>query len=187
MKNSYIYILIILINISFIGYAQEISSDYKLLVKIDSPDDLKWGIPSEILMDSTHRFLIIAYDFNPTYIDFYEVENWEMIKRIKIKGYTYFDNSYFQLDENSVYIDRGRNKNKYIKVDLKTFNQLKVHCENVPNGCSYEPIFESKIDYYENTNITIINNDWYILRFNEKETEIYLNKNYEATTANHTP
>jgi hypothetical protein len=158
----------------FITPAVPIPSNYKLLVKLNKPIDLKWGIPSEIMIDSSNKYFIISYDYNPAHMDLYSMSDWKLIKRIDIKGYTYLYNSYFYLNENAVYIDRGRNNNNYVKIDLTTFNQTHITCDKVPRGCEYDRSVAGKKEYYND--IGIITENWYLIKYNDIKAEVYLKK-----------
>ena len=157
-----VFRILVLVGLLFssTGFSQEVSDDFELFATIDAPKNL----------------MIISYDYNPTYLDFYRVSDMKFLKRVIIKGFVYLDNSYFYLKENAVYIDRGRNKNNYIKIDLDSYSQVKVSCDAVPKGCPYEKIVNAKTYYFKETNLTIIINDWYILRFDHNKTEVFLKK-----------
>ena len=173
-----VFRILVLVGLLFssTGFSQEVSDDFELFATIDAPKDLKWGLAGGVLLDADKNLMIISYDYNPTYLDFYRVSDMKFLKRVIIKGFVYLDNSYFYLKENAVYIDRGRNKNNYIKIDLDSYSQVKVSCDAVPKGCPYEKIVNAKTYYYKETNLTIIINDWYILRFDHNKTEVFLKK-----------
>ncbi len=78
-------------------------------------------------------------------------------------------------------IDKGRYKNNYLKIDLDSYTQIKVSCNEVPRGCPYEKIIDNQETYFEDTGLTISNNEWYILKYDDYKLEIYL----EATTQQH--
>jgi len=167
---------------SYQGYSQKIPDDFKLFATINSPKDLKWGIPGAILIDSTKKLMIVEYDYNPTYLDFYSIEDMKFLKRVKTKGHVYMDNSYFYQVDNAVYIDKGRYKNNYIKIDLNSYTQTKVSCDKVPLDCPYEKIIDNQVTYFEDKGLTISNNEWYILKYDDYKLEIYL----KTTTPQHT-
>jgi hypothetical protein len=154
------------------AFSQDIPSNYRLLATIDRPNDLKWGVPNEILLDSTFKYLIIAYDYNPTYLDLYNIIDLKFIKRIVVSGQVYLDNSYFYLKDNCLFIDYGRYKNKYRRIDLSNFSQVKIGCEFVPRGCPYRHIIDTKSEYFGD--VTVTNNEWYLLKYDKHKTTIYL-------------
>lgn len=164
----------IFVLIFFDSIGQINTDNYQLIKKIDRPLELKWGIPSEIMIDSTLRILVIAYDYNPTYLDFFDIDNWEKISQVKIRGYTTLDLSYFDLDNNCVYIEKGKIRYNYIKVDLSDFSTTKVNRNQTHDNCNGCSVTSDIRHYDEQSKTTTITRDWYALCFNEKMTEIYL-------------
>jgi|GEM_PF-4803873 len=153
----------------------KIPSNYKLFVKLNAPTDLKWGIPGEILIDESHKYFIISYDYKPTHIDLYSMSDWKLIKRINIKGYVQLFNSYFYSHDNAVYIDKGMFKNNYIRVDLTTYDQTPINCDKAPYGCGYGKYTETKTDHYPG-DISVSKTDWYVIKYDNTKAEIYLKK-----------
>jgi hypothetical protein len=175
MKYCIIYILTISLSLGTC-LGQVDFKKYELFKKLGVAEDLKWGIPSEIMIDSTLGLFVIAYDYNPTYLDFYDFNNWKNISRVEIKGYTSFDSSYFNPSDSCLYVDRGRNKNKYIKIELTDYSTSKIDCQITPKGCDYGNIIVSKIHYDEKTQLTIRDKEWYVLKYDDSMTEIYIAK-----------
>jgi len=171
MKKTLTILLLLVVFLSKVN-GQVIPDNYKFLVRLDIPTDLKWGIPSEILIDSTNNYFVIAYDYRPTYLDFYRLDSWEKIKRVKLGWFTYLDNSYFDKKTNSFYIDKGWFKNNYVKVDAKTFEKKGISCKKTPQGCDYDRQVEKESNYFGNT--AIIKNERYIIKYTDTEVEVYL-------------
>jgi len=181
MKKRFVTFIILTFIIPCNCICQDYLKDFELFATIERPTDLQFGIPSEILLDSARTMMIIAYDYNPTYLEFYRIKDLKLIKRITTNGHVYLDNSYFYLSENAVYIDKGRNKNKYIKIDLDNYNQEKVSCDEVPLGCPFEKIIDSKIVINEEKKTITTNNSWHVLSYDGTTTQIYLKKNHGIT------
>jgi len=136
---SKIGLLIYLLIISTTVFGQEKFHEYEKLVEIRKPVGLKFGLPSEILFDPDSSFMLIAYDYKPTYIEIFRCKNWSKIGRFEIKGFTNFGISYFDLASNTFFI--GRNKpfvNRYHTINLKSLQVAKVKgCKQTPRGCNY--------------------------------------------------
>ncbi len=176
MKYSIkIFLGLFLIGLTSIGFTQ-IPENYKLFAKIDAPKDLKWGIPEEIMVDSAKSLMVIAYDYNPTYLELYRIEDMKKLTRIKSRGHVYMDNCYFDLENNEMYIDKGRYKNRYVKYDLSTFKKKKVRCKDTPRGCPFERILDSETKYHGK--YTYMGTEWYIIKFDYDQIEVYLTDQY---------
>lgn len=175
MKKTLTILLLLVVFLSKVN-GQVIPDNYKLLVKLDIPKDLKWGIPSEIILDSVNNYFVIAFDYRPTYLDFYKLDSWEKINRLKLGWFTYLDNSYFDEKTNSFYIDKGWFRNNFVKVDAKTFDKKGISCKKTPRGCDNEKFVDTKTEYFGRT--TLINNEWYIIKYDEAVIEVYLKEYY---------
>ena len=150
--------------------------NFSFFVKLDKPFNLKWGIPGEILFDSLNKFFIISYDFNPSHLDFYNIYDWKLVKRVEIPGFVYFYNSFFRFSEHAVYIEIGRFSSKFVRIDLTNFSQSVVPCADSPRGCVYIEPTPVKSESLLNSDIRMITEDRYIIKYNDTKAEIYLKK-----------
>ena len=123
------------LSLAFEGLGQIDTDKFQLIKRIPAPEDLKWGLPNEIMIDSAFKILIIAYDYNPTYLDFHDIDSWERIARVKIRGFTSLGMSYFDHENNCVYIEKGKRFHNYIKVDLSDFSTSHVDDRKIRNNC----------------------------------------------------
>jgi hypothetical protein len=115
--------------------------------------DLKWGLPNGILISPDNKYFLVSYDYKPSYVDLYEVNGFKKLKTFKIKGhFVYFSSSFFNNDNDGVYIDVGKRINinidigkrsigkekiKYLFFDLQTGKRQKIKCKDGPKGCDY--------------------------------------------------
>lgn len=153
-----------------------VPSNFKLVVTLDKPINIKEGLPGEILIDSTNTYFIISYDYNPSYLDVYAMKEWKLLKRLTIPKYTYLFGSYFYLKDNAVYVNYGGVlREKYTKIDLNEFTQTEVPCENTPRGCFYSTHEKLKSDF-RNNGVAISTRGSYIIKYNSNKTEVYLKK-----------
>ena len=138
-KKSIGLIVIIYITTFIYTYGQTDSLIYTIPIP-----DLKWGLPNGILISPDNKYFLVSYDYNPSIVDFYELDGFKKLKRFKISGYTYLSYSFFYSDNKQVYIDIGkrinigREKTQYFLFDLQTGERQKIKCDDGPYGCDYE-------------------------------------------------
>ena len=176
MMKEYFIVFILVCITFFRGYGQEIPPEYKHLITLPKPKGLKKGVPGEIVIDTTNQLIAIEYDYKPTFIEIYSMNDFRTAKRVKISGWTYLDNSYFSEDGKSLYLDNGKTKS-FTKIDLKTLKKTKIACENLPKGCYFDegmPERRSGGDVY--THYSMIINDFHltVYKFGGGEFSIYI-------------
>ncbi len=176
-KSKIIVVIIIILFSKKFGLTQEIPDNFKLFAEINYLNTTAREFPNELLFDADRKMMIIASNFKPTYLDIYKIDDQlEWIQRVYVKGWVYLDNSFFYQQENAVFIDVGRSKAKFVKIDLDTYLQTRVSCEEVPRGCEKSKIIPTKVttSSEEGKEFTILNNEWYILKYDILKTEIFL-------------
>lgn len=178
MKQLLIPFLLVL---SFNCSAQHISDDYEYFATINHPTQDNNIYPMEILIDSMHQYLLVAYGIKPTLIEFYSIANMKKIKAIELKGFAYLMNSFFNRDNSAVYISRLKWGLHYVKIDLSNFTQQKVKSKDVEKGYRNELAEAGPIYFVQDPDgpkwvYTLSYNGWYLLKRMEDHTEIYFRK-----------
>ncbi len=168
--------LLLVLTLGFLSpiQAQEIPEEYVFWKELRIPEDLKHGVPASLLFDSTRKYMLIEYDYKPTYLELYRMEDMKRLKRLKVKGHVYLDNSYFYPKENALYLDFGRARSKYVRFDLSSYEEEKVPCEEAPWGCHYDRPVDIREWINPNYYSIIQYTDWYVLKSFEHHIHIYL-------------
>ena len=76
-KKSIGLIVIIYITTFIYTYGQTDSLIYTIPIP-----DLKWGLPNGILISPDNKYFLVSYDYNPSIVDFYELDGLKKIKKI---------------------------------------------------------------------------------------------------------
>jgi len=114
--------------IAFNSLSQDRLEGYDLFCKLTVPSELKRGNPDALFIEKSNNLLILSYDYNPSFLYFYDLQTFELIRKEKIPGHVYLSLSYFSKPENALFVEVGRIKSKYIKINLSDFNRTKVKC-----------------------------------------------------------
>ena len=105
--------------------------------------DVKWGLPSEVLLSPDNRYLLVAYDYSPTWLDLFEVDGFKKIRTYRIRNHIYLSTSYFSGDGTKMFINVGQRirifleKPKFYVYTVGEKDRKIVKCRNSPKGCSY--------------------------------------------------
>ena len=114
----------------------------ELVYSIPKPD-VKWGLASDVLISPDNKYVLISYDYNPSYVDLFEIEGFKKLKQFKIRGHTYLFNSFFHDNNSKIYIDIGKRINigkekiQYMVFDINSNEVKRIKCEEGPKGCNY--------------------------------------------------
>jgi len=154
-------------------FGQNIPKGFNLYKTISSANDLKHGIISEILIDSVLGYIMVDYDYHPTYIEIFDLNTCRKLERLKIWNFIYLSESYLDKNGEFIYFEVGRWKSRYIKVDMKTFKKERVSCKKSPKGCDYDNL--ERIPTYNIQNRTILA-ERYFLKVSNKQIDIYIKK-----------
>ena len=161
--------------ISNFSISSIIPDDYVFLVELKIPSEYKNVAPSDILFDNEKSQMAVSFGYNPSYVHVYETTEFKITQIFKIKGFTYFDSSYFGSSSNgNIYIDYGRYKAKYFECNLSTGETKKISCNKAPNGCGFDVSNMSYIEIHNGAMYVI--KESYILEINENQFSIYLPK-----------
>src|ERR1700756_1213385 len=176
---KFLFKTFLLLTVALKGMGQNIPPEYKLLVSLQLSADEKFYSANDILIDDVKNYLLVSYDYNPTYLVLYDMKTWNKIKVFKTKGFTYFRNSYFF--GSLLYLYKGEGlKTKYVKIDLTTFTETKAPCDDVPRGCEYDKpdYVDPKVELGKDPLFSLVNNGWHIIEAHDSITDIYIKQKH---------